>query len=132
MLFNHEALSASSASAPGPFSEAAVKTVPRVGGEMPLGRRPDWFHVPAPGGKDSNFAMLQSSVRDLKLATVCEEVPELTTLRCLEYPLFLKQARLIVGAVPEHRRVLERRHGHDHGARRHVHAGLPLLRRQDG
>ena len=36
------------------------------------------------------------------------------------------------GAVPEHRRVLERAHRHSDSdaARRHVHAGLPLLCRQ--
>ena len=37
---------------------------------MPEGRRPDWFHVPAPGGGHTKFAALQESVRDLKLATV--------------------------------------------------------------
>lgn len=26
--------------------------IPRVGGAMPEGRRPDWFHVPAPGVSD--------------------------------------------------------------------------------
>lgn len=57
-------------------SEEKIQTqdvVPRVGGKMPEGRRPDWFHVPAPGGKDSRYEELKSTVRELKLATVCEE-----------------------------------------------------------
>jgi lipoate synthase len=41
---------------------------------MPEGRRPDWFHVPAPGGPDSRYNAVKESVRELKLATVCEEV----------------------------------------------------------
>ena len=40
---------------------------------MPAGRRPDWFHVPAPGGQGSHYEELKESVRELKLATVCEE-----------------------------------------------------------
>jgi len=30
---------------------AVEVVVPRVGGKMPEGKRPDWFRVPAPGGK---------------------------------------------------------------------------------
>ena len=47
--------------------------VPRVGGAMPAGRRPNWFHVPAPGGADSSYGAVKESVRELGLATVCEE-----------------------------------------------------------
>lgn len=47
--------------------------IPRVGGQMPPGRRPHWFHVPAPGGEGSHFRKLQESVRELGLTTVCEE-----------------------------------------------------------
>lgn len=54
----------------GSMSEGS--SIPRVGAEMP-GKRPDWFHVPAPGGKDSRYEELKSTVRELKLATVCEE-----------------------------------------------------------
>lgn len=46
---------------------------PKVGNPMPEGGRPSWFHVPAPGGKHTRFAELQETVRELKLATVCEE-----------------------------------------------------------
>jgi len=50
---------------------------PKVGAEMPEGRRPSWFHVPAPGGANTRFAELKESLRDdsgkPKLATVCEE-----------------------------------------------------------
>ena len=48
--------------------------VPKVGAPMPEGKRPDWFHVPAPGGPDSRYSAVKESVRELKLATVCEEV----------------------------------------------------------
>jgi lipoic acid synthetase len=47
--------------------------IPRVGGDMPLGRRPAWFKVPAPGGKDSSYEMLKNTVKELGLHTVCEE-----------------------------------------------------------
>lgn len=46
---------------------------PRIGGAMPDGGRPSWFHVPAPGGTRTRFSELQETVRELKLATVCEE-----------------------------------------------------------
>ena len=45
---------------------------PKVGAEMPLGR-PDWFKVPAPGGKDSRYAAVKDSLKNLELHTVCEE-----------------------------------------------------------
>eukprot|EP00977_Amphora_coffeiformis_P002988 scaffold569_cov165-Amphora_coffeaeformis.AAC.21 len=45
---------------------------PKVGAEMPVGR-PDWFKVPAPGGKDSRYAAVKDSLKDLELHTVCEE-----------------------------------------------------------
>ena len=47
--------------------------VPKVGGEMPVGKRPSWFKVPAPGGRNTSFDMLKSTVRELGLHTVCEE-----------------------------------------------------------
>ena len=47
--------------------------IPRVGAPMPVGRRPDWFHVPAPGGKDTKFDELKNTVATLGLHTVCEE-----------------------------------------------------------
>ena len=49
-------------------------TFPRVGGEMPSSRRPDWFHVPAPGrGRESKYEELKNTVEGLGLHTVCEE-----------------------------------------------------------
>ena len=53
-------------------SEAEM-IIPRVGGAMPDGRRPNWFRVPAPGGKDSKYEELKNTVRELGLHTVCEE-----------------------------------------------------------
>lgn len=47
--------------------------VPRVGGAMPGGSRPDWFRVPAPGGPGTKFDELKSTIKDLGLHTVCEE-----------------------------------------------------------
>ena len=47
--------------------------IPRVGGDMPEGRRPDWFRVPAPGGKHTKYDELKTTVRELGLHTVCEE-----------------------------------------------------------
>lgn len=46
--------------------------VPKVNAPMP-DSRPDWFRVPAPGGEHTRFQELQETVRDLGLATVCEE-----------------------------------------------------------
>jgi lipoic acid synthetase len=60
-------------------TDAAVSTaggalvIPRVGGDMPEGRRPDWFRVPAPGGKHTKYDELKETVRELGLHTVCEE-----------------------------------------------------------
>ena len=48
-------------------------SIPRVGGEMPSGKRPDWFRVPAPGGKMTKYDELKSTVKELSLHTVCEE-----------------------------------------------------------
>ena len=45
---------------------------PRVRGPMPA-KRPDWFHVPAPGGTNTRFADLQETVGGLGLSTVCQE-----------------------------------------------------------
>jgi len=53
---------------------------PKVGGDMPDGPRPGWFHVPAPGGSETRYAELKESLEarradagGTKLATVCEE-----------------------------------------------------------
>eukprot|EP00922_Rhytidocystis_sp_ex-Travisia-forbesii_P034994 GHVS01051972.1.p1 GENE.GHVS01051972.1~~GHVS01051972.1.p1 ORF type:complete len:543 (+),score=85.60 GHVS01051972.1:36-1631(+) len=46
--------------------------IPRIGGDMP-GNRPDWFHVPAPGGQHTRFDFLKNGMKKLKLHTVCEE-----------------------------------------------------------
>lgn len=46
---------------------------PSVTGSMPEGRRPNWFHVPAPGGANTKFDELKKSVHELGLHTVCEE-----------------------------------------------------------
>ena len=51
----------------------AQPVTPKVGGSMPEGRRPNWFHVPAPGGKDTKFNELKESIKSLGLNTVCEE-----------------------------------------------------------
>ncbi|CDF39927.1 Lipoate synthase [Chondrus crispus] len=49
---------------------------PRVGAPQPPGRRPSWFHVPAPDVNKqtaSRFQKMKSDLRDLSLHTVCEE-----------------------------------------------------------
>jgi len=56
---------------------------PMVRGEMPQGKRPDWFHAPAPGrsdGQKSRYEVLKDSLAEQhqtnegkKIATVCEE-----------------------------------------------------------
>eukprot|EP00920_Eleutheroschizon_duboscqi_P043041 GHVT01102414.1.p1 GENE.GHVT01102414.1~~GHVT01102414.1.p1 ORF type:complete len:431 (+),score=30.13 GHVT01102414.1:489-1781(+) len=76
------ALRGAIATSPAPVNpaQAALKTtgaeapriVPRVGGPMPA-QRPDWFHVPAPKGKDSQYQQLKDGIKNLKLHTVCEE-----------------------------------------------------------
>lgn len=55
------------------FSTSTTRTeiFPRVGADMPDGKRPDWFRVPAPGGK--TFNELKNTVKELGLHTVCEE-----------------------------------------------------------
>jgi len=48
--------------------------VPRVSAPMPEGRRPSWFHVPAPKVREGEkFGELKESLRNLDLHTVCEE-----------------------------------------------------------
>eukprot|EP00619_Florenciella_sp_RCC1007_P008336 CAMPEP_0205910030 /NCGR_PEP_ID=MMETSP1325-20131115/4212_1 /ASSEMBLY_ACC=CAM_ASM_000708 /TAXON_ID=236786 /ORGANISM="Florenciella sp., Strain RCC1007" /LENGTH=451 /DNA_ID=CAMNT_0053276359 /DNA_START=73 /DNA_END=1428 /DNA_ORIENTATION=+ len=47
-------------------------TVPKVGADMP-DTRPDWFRVPAPGGEQTKFNEVKDKVKELGLATVCEE-----------------------------------------------------------
>ncbi|KAA8499562.1 Lipoyl synthase, apicoplast [Porphyridium purpureum] len=60
----------------------AAPSVPSVGAPMPPGRRPNWFHVPAPQrsthGKSTanpktHFDEVEQSLRELNLHTVCEE-----------------------------------------------------------
>lgn len=53
-------LSASPASSPVAETDpdAVARTTPKVGAPMP-GKRPNWFHVPAPGGPQSKFAELK-------------------------------------------------------------------------
>ena len=55
------------------FHEAIEKPLPKVGGPMPAGSRPDWFRVPAPGGPHTKFDELKASVKSFGLHTVCEE-----------------------------------------------------------
>jgi len=46
---------------------------PKVGAEMPNGR-PSWFRVPAPSqSQKSRYAEVKDSLKELSLATVCEE-----------------------------------------------------------
>ena len=41
---------------------------------MPAGKRPNWFHVPAPSSEDGKkFEELRSTLKTLDLNTVCEE-----------------------------------------------------------
>ena len=47
--------------------------IPRVGGDMPAGPKPEWFRVPAPGGKYTKYDELKNTVNELNLHTVCEE-----------------------------------------------------------
>ena len=55
-------------------AEKKDKVVPRVGGVMPEGQRPNWFHVPAPSSEDGKkFEVLRETLKDLDLHTVCEE-----------------------------------------------------------
>lgn len=54
-------------------ADVSKGVIPRVGGKMPDGMRPDWFHVPAPGGTNTKFHELKSTVKKLGLHTVCEE-----------------------------------------------------------
>jgi hypothetical protein len=46
-----------------------ILTRPKVGGNMPAGKRPDWFRVPAPGGNATKFNELKKSVKELGLHT---------------------------------------------------------------
>ncbi len=50
-----------------------VPVTPKVGAPMPSGGRPEWFHVPAPGGAHTRFDELRGTIGELKLNTVCEE-----------------------------------------------------------
>jgi lipoic acid synthetase len=54
-------------------SHAKQPAIPRVGAVMPSGPRPEWFHVPAPGGDHTRFEDLRHSLGELNLHTVCEE-----------------------------------------------------------
>jgi lipoic acid synthetase len=44
-------------------TESLKNIIPRVGGDMPEGKRPDWFRVPAPGGKGTKFDELRDAKR---------------------------------------------------------------------
>lgn len=52
--------------------EVNKPVTPSVSGNMPE-TRPNWFHVPAPGGPGTKFDELKKSIVDLNLHTVCEE-----------------------------------------------------------
>ena len=71
------------------------------------GRKPPWFKVPPPGG---------SKYRELSADDPRREPPH----------------GLPGGRLPERRRVLGARHRDVHDPRRHVHAALRVLQRQDG
>ena len=70
------------------------------------GRKPPWFKVQAPGGR--KYRELSRMIRD-------------------EEPAH----GLPGGRLPERRRLLGARHGDVHDPRRHVHAALRVLQRQD-
>mmetsp|Transcript_14935 Transcript_14935/g.38799 ORF Transcript_14935/g.38799 Transcript_14935/m.38799 type:complete len:325 (-) Transcript_14935:97-1071(-) len=59
------------ASMVGVATRTSSPVVPRVGAPMPP--RPDWLHVPAPGGGHTRFDDLRKSIHGLDLHTVCEE-----------------------------------------------------------
>ena len=71
-------------------------------------RKPDWLRVSLPCGDD--YERVQARKVDVARA----------------------QHRLQRSGVPEPRGVLGRGHRDDHDSGRYVHAGLPLLQRQDG
>ena len=73
---------------------------------LPRARKPPWFKVPAPGG---------ARYRELRQLIEAREPPH----------------GLPGGGLPEHRRVLGARHRDVHDPRRHLHAPLRLLQRQD-
>ena len=54
-------------------TDNSTPRTPSVSKPMPPGRRPDWFHVPAPGGANTKFDELKETVKSLGLHTVCEE-----------------------------------------------------------
>ncbi|KAL8442733.1 hypothetical protein Emed_007188 [Eimeria media] len=66
------AAAAAAATAATATGGADTPQIPRVGPSS-AGPRPDWFHVPAPRGEGSRFALLSKQIRGLKLHTVCEE-----------------------------------------------------------
>jgi lipoyl synthase len=49
------------------------ENIPKVGGVMPRGKKPEWFRVTAPGGSHTKYNQLKKSLQDLNLNTVCEE-----------------------------------------------------------
>ncbi|SOV24483.1 lipoyl synthase [Plasmodium sp. DRC-Itaito] len=55
------------------FSSSTKKLLltPKVGNKMPEGKKPDWFHVPAPSG--TKYNKLKEDIKKLNLHTVCEE-----------------------------------------------------------
>ena len=90
-----------------PLTIAMGGSVDTAGLHGPEARRhPDWIRARLPSG--ANYEELKRLVR----------TPD-------------AQHRLRGGALPQHRGVLGAAHGHGHDPRRHVHARLRLLRRED-
>lgn len=66
-------VSTASSSAGSDSERQQAPLTPSVNAPMPAGRRPSWFHVPAPGGDQTHFSDLRQSLREVNLHTVCEE-----------------------------------------------------------
>ena len=123
---------------------AARPPAPRraLDGVCMLTRRPWRALRRAARAAPRRYEYLKGSLRDLKLNTVCEEAqcPNIGEVRCGVTQRERELVRCTAAQVltpPSPQRplaVLEWRHGHcdDHAAGRHVHARLPLLRRQHG
>lgn len=121
---------------------------PRVGPST-AGKRPSWFHVPAPKPGQSRFNLLKKQIKSLNLHTVrgwlCRWVLG-TELRLASarrrtrrvQSVFAERLLLVLvfflsepsgmrrSKVPEHRRVLGRRHCHPDVDGGHMHARLQV------
>jgi hypothetical protein len=66
-----------------------IPKLPKVGSPMPE-TRPNWFHVPAPGGSKTKFQELKESIKGLGLHTVCEEAkcPNIGNLSFISFSFF--------------------------------------------